>query len=279
MAEHRWDTEPSAADDPGTRLPIRRRWQLSFRAAVLAVSLLLGTAAAFAVFRGGDDIEVSSVELDPPQAGDAPSTGGGHSGSPVPGDVAGEAVGTPTGSAAGNNSSSGNETPAVVPAVLVVHIAGAVMHPGVVRVPAGSRTVDAVDAAGGAAPDADLAAVNLAAALQDGAMVLVPRIGDPPRPVSAAQPPDGGLGSGTGRGTGTGTEAGTGAGSTAGALINLNTASVQELDTLPRVGPVIAERIVAWRQAHGAFSRPEDLDAVPGIGETMLAALLPLITV
>lgn len=274
MAEHRWDTEPSAADDPGTLLPIRRRWQLSFRAAVLAVSLLLGTAAAFAVFRGGDDIEVSSVELDPPQAGDALSTGGDHGGSPVPGGTAGEAGGTPAGPAA-SNSSSGNQTPAVVPAVLVVHIAGAVMHPGVVRVPAGSRTVDAVDAAGGAAPDADLAAVNLAAALQDGAMVLVPRLGDPP-PVSGTDQIPGSSGKGTGNGGGDGN--GTGAGSGPG-LVNLNTASVDELDTLPRVGPVIAERIVAWRHTHGAFTRPEDLDAVPGIGETMLAALLPLITV
>ncbi|MCC3279189.1 helix-hairpin-helix domain-containing protein [Arthrobacter sp. zg-Y40] len=61
--------------------------------------------------------------------------------------------------------------------------------------------------------------------------------------------------------------------------VNLNTADSAQLQELPRVGPVLAERIIAWRTEHGRFSRPEDLDAVPGIGEAMMAALLPLVTV
>lgn len=121
-------------------------------------------------------------------------------------------------------------------------------------------------------------AVNLAAPLQDGAMVIVPRIGEEPAaPVAGADGAAGVPGSGHGSGVDAGSGPGQGAGT--GALVNINTASLQELDALPRVGPVTAERIIAWRTEHGEFARPEDIDAVPGIGEAMLAALLPLITV
>lgn len=104
-------------------------------------------------------------------------------------------------------------------------------------------------------------------------MVVVPRIGEVLPPV---QVPGAGPASGAGTGTGTGSAAGPGGGA---ALVNLNTADAAELDTLPRVGPVLANRIIQWRSEQGPFSRPEDLDAVPGIGAAMLAALLPLVTV
>ncbi|MCC3269162.1 helix-hairpin-helix domain-containing protein [Arthrobacter gengyunqii] len=287
MAEHRWDTASSTA----TRTP-RRRWLMSLRGAVLAVCLLIGLTAGVTVLRGGGtNVEVGSVELAEggadstahPESGrdegpepEGPGVAGGHG---TDGSVADRTDGGP----GSETASPGTSDPAAAPSVLVVHVAGAVVRPGVVQVPSGSRAGDAVDAAGGTATDADLASVNLAAPLQDGMMVVVPRIGEPagnPPPVSG---PD--LGAGTaGNGqnaagsSGGGTTGSGGAGSP-GALLNINSASLEELDSLPRIGPVIAQRIIDWREEHGSFSRPEDLDAVPGIGETMLAALLPLITV
>lgn len=278
MAEHRWDTAPSTAQQAP-----RRRWLMSLRGAVLAVCLIIGITAGLTVLRGGDtEAEVGSVELavggvdsNPrPDPVTDPSNENGPGPTPTP-DV--------TGSAGEPVPGTGTAEQTAVPSVLVIHVAGAVVRPGVVQVPSGSRAGDAVDAAGGTATDADLASVNLAAPLQDGMMVVVPRIGEPagnPPPVSG---PD--LGAGTaGNGqnaagsSGGGTTGSGGAGSP-GALLNINSASLEELDSLPRIGPVIAQRIIDWREEHGSFSRPEDLDAVPGIGETMLAALLPLITV
>lgn len=304
MANHRWETSPpmsplsgrragqasfdgsvapsgetadneNAVDEVMGRPPGRhpRRWLLSFRAAVLAVSLLVGAVAGLVVFKGGGPpAEVASIELDSdrsaPPAEEGSGTAPGATGS------AGQDHGQLT--APGDTAESAS--PSAGPPFLVVHVAGAVTSPGVVRVPSGSRTGEAVDAAGGAAPDADLMAVNLAAPLQDGAMVIVPRIGEEPAaPVAGADGAAGVPGSGHGSGVDTGSGPGQGAGT--GALVNINTASLQELDALPRVGPVTAERIIAWRTEHGEFARPEDIDAVPGIGEAMLAALLPLITV
>ena len=149
------------------------------------------------------------------------------------------------------NPASGSQT-------VVVHVAGAVQAPGVVEAAAGSRVFEVLEKAGGALPEADLSAVNLAAAVQDGQQILVPRIGEPVPPPDAGAAPVAG---------------------TAGAPVNLNTAGAADLEVLPRVGPVLAERIVQWRTEHGSFTRPEDLDAVPGIGPAMLEALLPLVTV
>ena len=108
-------------------------------------------------------------------------------------------------------------------------------------------------------------------------MVIVPRVGETlENPVPVAAPPAGAAAGGETDPSGTG---GTVPVPGSGALVNINSASLQELDALPRVGPVIAQRIIDWRADHGKFARPEDLDAVPGIGEAMLAALLPLIAV
>jgi competence protein ComEA len=133
---------------------------------------------------------------------------------------------------------------------LVVHVAGAVRRPGVYRLRSGARVSDAVERAGGARRRADLGAVNLAAELQDGRQVLVPL-----RP----------------RGGGAATAA---AGGTApGVPLDLNTATVEQLDELDGIGPATAKQIVAYREAHGGFGSVEELDQVPGIGETRLAAL------
>ncbi|MFP5314544.1 MAG: helix-hairpin-helix domain-containing protein, partial [Actinomycetes bacterium] len=153
---------------------------------------------------------------------------------------------------------AGEGTPASGAGTVVVHVAGAVHAPGVVEAAAGSRVFEVLERAGGALPEADLSAVNLAAAVLDGQQILVPRIGEP------LPPPDAGTAPAAG---------------TAGAPVNINTAGATDLEVLPRVGPVLAERIVQWRAEHGSFARPEDLDAVPGIGPAMLEALLPLVTV
>lgn len=137
-----------------------------------------------------------------------------------------------------------------------------------VRLPAGSRTYQAIARAGGAASSADLSAINLAAKVEDGQQIHLPKKGE-------AVPP---TGNGTsGSGTAPAAKGAWAGGSST--RINLNTATAAELDTLPRVGPVLAERIIQWRADHGNFSRVEDLDAVPGIGPAMMAALLDLVSV
>jgi competence protein ComEA len=162
---------------------------------------------------------------------------------------------------------------------IFVHLTGAVASPGVREVPQGSRLFQVLELAGGATPEADLAAVNLAAVVVDGGQIHVPRKGETAQPGSPAGPggPDTGgrvPGGGTG-GAGTG---GTGTGMPGG-MVNLNTADAPTLESLPRVGPVLAERIIAWRTEHGPFARAEDLDAVPGIGPALLEAMLPLVAV
>ena len=133
---------------------------------------------------------------------------------------------------------------------LMVHVAGAVRRPGVYRLRAGARVADAVERAGGARRRADLGAVNLAAELQDGRQVLVP-----------LRMPGGGAATAA-------------SGATApGVPLDLNTATVEQLDELDGIGPATAKQIVAYREAHGGFGSVEELDQVPGIGETRLAAL------
>ncbi|MDM7989371.1 helix-hairpin-helix domain-containing protein [Arthrobacter sp. zg-Y877] len=273
MAQHRWDTAPGTARDPAPygiedRNGRGRRWAFSFPAAVLAVCLLLGCGAAALLLRDRDAVPVATVEL--------PTAGGPSASAADPTDAAaGLGTGGPTATvpsaAAGP---TGNPAAGVV-----VHVAGAVHRPGVVTLKPGSRIVDAVDAAGGTAADADLAAVNLAAVVEDGVMVFVPRIGEQ-APVAGTGSTGGNApGGSVGGSIAGGSSAGGGGPGSAPVSINLNTADSAQLQTLPRVGPVLAERIIAWRTEHGKFRRPEDLDAVPGIGEAMMAALLPLVAV
>ena len=132
---------------------------------------------------------------------------------------------------------------------LVVHVAGAVRAPGIYRLRAGARVADAVRRAGGARRRADLSAVNLASELQDGRQVLVPL-----------------------RAAGGGAAAVAGA-TAPGVPLDLNTATVEQLDELDGIGPATAQQIVSYREAHGGFGSVEELDQVPGIGETRLAAL------
>lgn len=175
------------------------------------------------------------------------------------------------GAASNGTRDPGSSVPgSVEPGTLVVHVAGAVKHPGVFLLRPGSRVFEAVDAAGGALPAAELSALNLAAPLADGLQVFVPtkeqaaRMLTAPGAVLQPGPPQGVEGSSGGGAAG---------------LLNLNTATAGELDTLPGVGPVLAERIVAWRTEHGPFATVDGLDAVAGIGAKLLAGLRDLVSV
>lgn len=145
--------------------------------------------------------------------------------------------------------------PAVQPR-LVVDVSGAVRRPGLYRLPQGSRIADAVSRAGGATARADLESINLAAPLGDGQKVLVPRKAAP----------------------GAGTATGTSAEGSAGGPVSLSTATLEELDALPGVGPVTAQKILDYREQHGGFRSVDELDAVPGIGPARLDELRDLVT-
>lgn len=151
-------------------------------------------------------------------------------------------------------------SPAASPARLFVHVAGAVRRPGVYEFGAGARVIDAVRAAGGASRGADLNAINLARLLADGERVYVPRRGEAP-------PPD------------PGGPATAGGAAGAQAKVNLNTASPAELEALPGVGPVLAQRIIDYRTRHGPFRTVRDLLKVEGIGPKKFAAIEPHVTV
>jgi len=156
-------------------------------------------------------------------------------------------------------TSSASAHPSVSATAVVVDVAGRVAHPGLYRLPAGSRVDDAIRAAGGALTGVDLSTVNLAAPLSDGEQVA---IGVPAGPGGAA----GGAG------------AGAGAPSARAGPVDLNTATLEQLETLPGVGPVLAQHILDWRAAHGRFASVAQLDDVPGVGAAKLAALKALVS-
>jgi competence protein ComEA len=138
---------------------------------------------------------------------------------------------------------------------VVVHVVGAVRVPGLYRLARGKRVADAVERAGGATGRADLALINLAAPVADGQQIVVPARAPP----SAAG------------------EAGEAGGEAAAGPVHLNTATLEQLDELPGVGPVTAQKILDYRDKHGAFSSVRELDAIPGIGPARLAQLSELV--
>jgi competence protein ComEA len=138
---------------------------------------------------------------------------------------------------------------------VAVHVAGRVRHPGLVRLAAGSRVLDAVRAAGGTTPGADLDAVNLARKLVDGEQVMIPARGQAATAAPSGTP-----------------------GAPAAGPLDLNTATAEQLDTLPGVGEVTAGRIVAYRSAH-PFTSVDELLEVPGIGQRRFEQLKDLVTV
>lgn len=138
-------------------------------------------------------------------------------------------------------------------ASVFVHVSGSVASPGLYVLHEGARVVDAVAVAGGFAAGADETAVNLARPVSDGEQLHVPAVGAAPDPADPAAAGDG--------------------------RVNLNTADAAALDTLPRIGPAMAARIIDWRDANGRFTSVEDLLSVPGIGDKMLETLRDLVTV
>jgi competence protein ComEA len=155
-----------------------------------------------------------------------------------------------------------------VPAEVMVYVCGAVRRPGVVRLPEGARVADAIDLAGGPTGDAELSAVNLAAKVGDGQQIVVPERGASGAASGGAAAAPAGAAAGA---------AGTAA--APGALVNLNTASLQELETLSGVGPSTAQKIIDYRTANGGFTSIEQLMEVPGIGDAKFAAVKDSITI
>ncbi len=151
---------------------------------------------------------------------------------------------------------------------------GAVRSPGVVRLPAGARVTDALEVAGGPTAKAELAAVNLAAPVTDGQQIVVPEQGAVG--ALAAAPADGSAGSGGGLGATAGSAAGAAG---PGAIVNINTASLEELDSLDGVGPSTAQKIIDYRTANGGFTTIDEIKEVPGIGDAKFAAMQASITV
>ncbi|MEW6771544.1 MAG: helix-hairpin-helix domain-containing protein [Bacillota bacterium] len=166
------------------------------------------------------------------------------------------------------------EEPAVVeeekPPEICVHVAGAVYHPGVYRLPYGSRVLDAVQKAG-LRPEADMDVLNLAQVLEDGRKVVVPPRTPPAEPGAAA--------SGNPFAVAAGGATASGSGAAAGEKVNLNTADSRALEELPGIGPALARRIIEYRTANGPFSSVDELLNVSGIGEKKLAQLRDHVTV
>ncbi|GLB67391.1 ComEA family DNA-binding protein [Arthrobacter mangrovi] len=309
MGRHRWAAASTDSAAAGTPEPARRpRWRIALGAALVAAGLILGygivVVATADLHRAESDVLASvpvasgaageggkgtgapgdgEDDAAPPGDGGDAAAGEGGKGTGAPGDGeddaappgdGGDAAAAPGGrgeTAAPAGADPGPSAEAPGSGGLVVHVAGAVKKPGIVRLAATARVFEALDKAGGALPEADLAALNLAAMVSDGQQIFVPSPQhQPPGGAAAGAPPatSGGPGAAGGQ---------AGSGNTG--KVNLNTATVEELTGLPRVGPVLAQRIVDFREQHGAFTRPEDLDAVPGIGEVMLANLIELVTV
>lgn len=285
-----WDQQPDwnevddwaeweQADQPGTTRSTR--WGLSPRVlllvAVLALVAVVWGVTQFSAAPRAEQVASPSASAESVQAVGAQQSPGAQS-TAQPG-------ANPSESAQGGASGE---------ATVRVHVAGAVNNPGVYTLPAQGRAVDAIAAASGAAADADLDRVNLAGALSDGVQIYVPHRGETAAPAQI-QPNGGTANAGQANAANGAAQNGASQGGTqpqpartltpAGSAqkgstpVNINTATAEELQTLPRIGPAMAQRIIAWREAHGGFRSVDELDAVPGIGPSMLENLRPLVTV
>lgn len=247
--------------DPEVPVSRPRRLALAPRVAMVTGAALLVLAVVLAV---------RSLALAPDGGHPAGSLGAGAPPSVPAGslDQGSATGGTGSGRAPGAPGVIGPEAQATAGLDIVVHVTGAVSSPGVVTLPAGSRVADAIEAAGSALEDADTSLINLARILVDGEQMCVPYQGE--------QVPDTGAGAaGTVDGSG-GTSSGGAEGaadSSAGGLVNINTADAAALETLPGIGPALAQRIVEHREAHGPFAAVDDLTDVPGVGPAKLKAL------
>jgi competence protein ComEA len=148
--------------------------------------------------------------------------------------------------------------PPPTPLPLQIHVSGSVVHPGVYDLPVGSIVQEAIEAAGGALPEADLDRINLAASLEDGLQVRVPS-------QTQSSPATGALPFSTA--------------AASGGLLNINSATAPQLELLPGIGPTLAQSIISYREAHGLFRSVDNLLDVPGIGPAKLEQIRGLVTV
>ena len=285
-----WDQQPDwnevddwaeweQADQPGTTRSAR--WGLSPR-----VLLLVAVLALVAVVWGVTQFSAA------PRAEQVASPGA--SAESVQAVGAQQSPGTQASAQPSAHPSESAQGGASGEATVRVHVAGAVNNPGVYTLPAQGRAVDAIAAASGAAADADLDRVNLAGTLSDGVQIYVPHRGETAAPAQI-QPNGGTANAGQGNAANGAAQNGasqggaqpqpartltaSGSAQKGSTPVNINTATAEELQSLPRIGPAMAQRIIAWREAHGGFRSVDELDAVPGIGPSMLENLRPLVTV
>ncbi|WP_022883928.1 helix-hairpin-helix domain-containing protein [Glaciibacter superstes] len=233
--------EPEAPNDPLARLAQGARVpeRARLRLGVGAAVVLLIVALVVAVVVSALAQQANQRVLAPGEGVSTPGATGSWSPDGVVGDAEADAAG----------------------AIIFVHVLGAVSRPGLFELHEGARVMDAVAAAGGLLDTADPGGVNLARVLSDGEQLTVPAIGEvaPGAAPGGAAPGAGGDGSAT--------------------VVNLNTATVGDLETLPRIGPTLAQRIIDYRDANGRFGSIDDLRNVSGIGDKTFDGLKDLITV
>ncbi|MEE6286798.1 ComEA family DNA-binding protein [Georgenia sp. MJ173] len=253
-----------AASRPAERPPERVRWRVSVRAAVAAV-IVLGALTGVVVVRSLVQVDPPTVPLPVAATPVLEPAAGAPSDAAAPPDAAGPAD-VPAGTA-GESGQQPATAPDDPPATeVVVHVAGAVAEPGIVTVASGARVADVVERAGGPTADAELGGINLARVVTDGEQVFVPEVGQGVPGAEAGAP--------------AGTPDASGAtGSDGAAAVDLNQADQAALETLPGVGPAIAQRILDWRATNGRFHSVDELDEVPGIGPATMERLRPRVTV
>lgn len=270
---------PAAATPAAVEsLPARARTFGRRHLGVLTVVLLIGLAAGgWSLLRARPVADAAPLEVST-TAEPASPRASAQSDSPV--------RPTPTTTGATPGATTGSTTgPTTGAPTILVHVVGAVRKPGVVTLPERARVLDAIEAAGGLARDARPGQLNLAQVVQDAQQVVIGTLRHPGSEVrdGSTQPGSSSGGSTSGRSSSGGSGGAGGSGSASdgstGGTVDLNTATVADLDALPGVGPVTAQRILAWRTEHGRFSRVEELQEVDGIGPKTYAQLAPHVRV
>lgn len=264
------DEEPQVVPAPETERAAQVAQVVAFgrqhaRALGVVALIVCLVVAVFVLRAGSRSVPLEAVALEPGSMSTSP-------GAPT--------TPRPTGGPAPGPSASTGATPSAVALPMRVHVLGAVRRPGVVTLPTGARVADALAKAGGLLSRAAPGELNLAAPLADGDQVVIGTTDHPRGEVNhPGQSGSNATGGGTSGSGGTSGGPGNSGGGDAGALVNLNTATAEQLDSLPGVGPVTAQHILDWREQHQRFSRVEELQEVDGIGPKTYAQLSQHVTV
>ncbi|WP_162237545.1 ComEA family DNA-binding protein [Arthrobacter sp. Leaf234] len=275
---------PSEEEDSAVgRRPAMTRglqWRVARSAALVFLGIALSVGAALFLVRSSEPSAAAmSIELDGPHeaVGTERNDPDALDDADHPDRAAADGATVPSAASALPPPGRAGEGHDEVTRTLWVFVTGAVAVPGVVEIDADARLADVLEAAGGALPEADLERVNLAARPTDGQHLHLLAVGEeapavpgglqnPTPPGTPAEAGGGDRPAGADLPTGTGP-------------IDINAATLTEIETLPRVGPVLGQRILDWRTEHGPFLQASDIDAVPGIGPALLERILPLIVV